>query len=363
MTCFDLSRLNEDEIWLLQQFACLPTEFQPYELLEELIQPEATKREDVFSETLEELVSKGWLIKEEDNYKMHRIIGEILQKKIKTKIEHVAPLISRVSAKLKINQTKDNPIDKFKWIPYGNALLVFADTNIVAPNIATLLNNLATVLQDLGDYKGAKALLEKATRSAEKNFGEGHPTTAIRYSNLATVLKGLGDYEGAKELLEKATKSNEKSFGETHPHTARSYSNLALVLQDLGDYKGARALLEKATKSVEKNFGESHPATAISYSNLALVLKDLGDYKGAKELLEKATKSVEKNFGESHPTTAIRYSNLAAVLQDLEELDQAKFLSKKAVDIFKNTLPPGHPHIINAEEILKSIEEEIHKLK
>jgi hypothetical protein len=54
------------------------------------------------------------------------------------------------------------------------------------------------VLQDLGDYTGAKELLEKSVASNEKNFGPDHPSTASSYSCLATVLKDLGDYPGAK---------------------------------------------------------------------------------------------------------------------------------------------------------------------
>ena len=52
-------------------------------------------------------------------------------------------------------------------------------------------NNLAIVLKDLGDYEGAKGLLDKAVASPEKNLGPDHPTTAVRYSNLALVLMNV----------------------------------------------------------------------------------------------------------------------------------------------------------------------------
>ena len=204
-------------------------------------------------------------------------------------------------------------------------------------------SNLAGVLQDLGDYQGAKTLLEKAMVSTERNFGTEHPETAIRYSNLATVLQDLGDYQGAKVLLEKAVVSNEKNFGPEHPETAITYSNLARVLQDLGDYQGAKVLLEKAIAADEKNFGPEHPSTAIRYSNLAGVLQDLGDYQGAKVLLEKAVVSNEKNFGPEHPSTAIRYSNLATVLQDLGDYQGAKVLLEKAMAADEKNFGPEHP--------------------
>jgi tetratricopeptide (TPR) repeat protein len=211
------------------------------------------------------------------------------------------------------------------------------------PTTAVYYSNLATVLQDLGDYAGAKALLEKALTSDERNFGPDHPTTAVRYSNLALVLKALGDYAGAKALLEKAMASDERNFGEQHPTTAGRYSNLATVLQALGDYAGAKTLLEKALASDERNFGPDHPTTAVRYSNLASVLKALGDYAGAKTLLEKALASAEHNFGPEHPTTAVSYSNLAGVLQALGDYAGAKTLLEKASASDERNFGPEHP--------------------
>ncbi|MDQ2862349.1 MAG: tetratricopeptide repeat protein [Bacteroidota bacterium] len=86
----------------------------------------------------------------------------------------------------------------------------------------------------------------------EKKFGEGHPSTATLYSNLATVLQDLGDYEGARVLLEKAVASDEKNFGKGHPSTAGSYSNLAMLLRNLGDYEQALELSGKALAIFKK---------------------------------------------------------------------------------------------------------------
>ena len=80
-------------------------------------------------------------------------------------------------------------------------------------------SNLALVLKALGDYQGARELLEKAMRSAEQNFGAQHPTTAVRYWNLGTVLQGMKEYAGARKLYERAFKVFQHSLGESHPYT------------------------------------------------------------------------------------------------------------------------------------------------
>ena len=341
---FALSHLDKDELLVLKQFSCLPPEFQRYDLLQELVDPPSDSNDATLPAIFDALQKKGWLLyhSKSDSYKMHRIIVEVIRKQAPINLSDIKGLIEKVTVKLSIDQTKDNPVDKFPWIPYGQTLLSLIPSGDIEV-LPKLQNNLALVLQDLGDYEGAKVLLEKAMISAEKNFGENHPTTAVSYSNLALVLQDLGDYEGAKVLLEKAMISDEKNFGENHPTTAVSYSNLALVLKDLGDYEGAKVLLEKAMISDEKNFGENHPTTAVRYSNLALVLQDLGDYEGAKVLLEKAMISDEKNFGENHPTTAVRYSNLALVLKDLGDYEGAKVLLEKAMISAEKNFGENHP--------------------
>ncbi len=341
---FQLSQLTPDETWLAKQFICLPPVFHKYEVLEELINPAASEKADVFAETLTALADKGWLLTdgEIDGYKMHRIILEVAARQIPVELGEVGALVDSVSKKLSLDQSKDNPVDKFQWIPFGKAVLEQLGEGD-AKEISRLQSELAVVLRQIGDYVGTKTLMEKALISDEKNFGPDHATTAVRYSNLAVVLQDLGEYAGAKILLEKALISDEKNFGPDHPATAIRYSILGLLLQDLGEYARAKSLLEKALISDKKNFGPDHPNTAIRYSNLATVLRDLGDYVGAKTLLEKAMISDEKNFGPDHPSTAIRYSNLATVLKHLGDYVGAKSLLEKAVQSDEKNFGPDHP--------------------
>ncbi|WP_420864863.1 tetratricopeptide repeat protein [Teredinibacter turnerae] len=54
--------------------------------------------------------------------------------------------------------------------------------------------------------------------SAEQNFGESHPTTAVSYSNLASVLSELESYESALSLVEKAHCIFKQSLPHNHPY-------------------------------------------------------------------------------------------------------------------------------------------------
>jgi len=395
---FSLDLLSKEEITLLLQFAVLPPMALSYTVITDLLAIE-NETEDDFEELLDELAQKGWLSTKEDTYSCHQIIQEVIRQQIPPTVENCEPLIESISSKLAIDQTKDNPIDKFPWVPYGKSLIQWIETNTKEasftlsvlrsnlggvlrdlgdyqgtkeqleaalasdllnfgendPNVARVRSNLGTVLSDLGDYQGAREQFQAALESAIRNFGENHPAAAISRSNLGLVLRYLGDYQGAKEQLQAALASDLRNFGENHPNVARVRSNLGTVLLSLEDYQGAKEQLEAALESAIRNFGENHPTVAISRSNLGGVLRSLGDYQGAKEQLETALESDLRNFGENHPKIAKRYHNLGLVYLDMVDLKLALFYLEEAYKIRNRLLGEKHPHTIKvAESIMEA---------
>ncbi len=222
---FKMENLSDNELWLLKQFACMPPEYIAFDTAKSYIAPEDVSKQEVFPETIALLCDKGWLLanNETDSYKLHRILAEVVRKQVIITVEDIAPLLNSISGLLAIDQTKDNPVDKFPFIPYGKSIeAAFTDSD--HNEIGTLQNNLAIVLQDLGDYAGAKELLKKAMTADEKNFGPEHPATAVRYSNLALVLQALGDYTGALKLSEKSVEIFINVLPAEHPNIRTAVS-------------------------------------------------------------------------------------------------------------------------------------------
>jgi hypothetical protein len=52
------------------------------------------------------------------------------------------------------------------------------------PSVARDVNNLGSVLQDVGDLEGARAHIERALGIFRKFLGEDHPTTVLVRQNL-----------------------------------------------------------------------------------------------------------------------------------------------------------------------------------
>ena len=343
-TIFDFAQLTLDEKWLLRQFTCLPAGFFEYDFLFKIIKPTETNRSSTFSENLEELVQKGWLIHDAKMYKMHQIVKSVSILKIPPKEADVLPLITSIANLLFFDLGSDNNVEAFQWIPYGETILeLFWRSN--SDTICLLQNDLASALQLVGRYEKAKNLLEKTAASYEANYGCDHPNTATTQSNLAKVLIQLGEYNTAKTLLEKSIASNKENLGEKHPTLATSYTNLAIVLQELGEYDEAQVLLEDAVAINEAEFGKSHPTTALTYSSLAMLFRHLGKYGEAKSLLERALSIKEAKLGNSHPTTVTTLSNLAMVLRQMKDYETAKNLLEKVKAHYKEVFGETHPYI------------------
>ena len=235
---FDLSGIASDAdlMLTLKQIAALPPSAEGYPIadLMEWLKVEQ-ERETQFANRVRRLWKLGWLTETKSGinqrFGCHRLIRTIVAHFQPASAADLMPLVKTFTEKLSIDQTKDNPIDKFPWIPYGQELLRALSTEDF-PEKARLQNNLGLVLQALGDYAGAKGLLEKALESDERNFGPDHPTTAVRYSNLGVVLADMGELAEARRLIEKAHRVFARRLGEQHPHT-QTVAGLLRQLDDL----------------------------------------------------------------------------------------------------------------------------------
>jgi tetratricopeptide (TPR) repeat protein len=114
-----------------------------------------------------------------------------------------------------------------------------------------LLDRAGTYLQVQAQLTDAKTLLERALAIDEAAYGPDHPGVARDLNNLATILRDLGDPAGARPLQERALAITEAAYGPDHPDVGTRLNNLATILQDLGDLAGARPLQERALAITE----------------------------------------------------------------------------------------------------------------
>jgi len=184
------------------------------------------------------------------------------------------------------------------------------------PNLATALNNLASVYDDQGKYEEAELLLQRAITIGEKTLGPEHPGLAIRLNNLAELYRKQRKYEEAELLLQRAIAIGEKPLGLEHPNLAIALNNLSNLYQDQGKYEEAEPLLQRAFTITEKTLGSEHPSLAIRLNNLANLYQNQGKYTEAELMFQRAIAIFEKVFGSAHPSTITARENYVGLLRE-----------------------------------------------
>ena len=203
------------------------------------------------------------------------------------------------------------------------------------------LSALASLLVEVTSaFAEARPLYERALAINEKVLGPDHPETATSLNNLASLLNTLGEYDAARPLYERALAIYEKVLGPDHPSTATSLGNLAGLLDTLGESDTARPLYERALAIYEKVLGPDHPDTATSLNNLAVFLRNAGSLEEAEPLHRKLLTHQVRAHGEGSLETATALSALGQTLRLKGALAEAEDCLRRSLAIQEAELGP-----------------------
>ncbi|UZS00220.1 tetratricopeptide repeat protein [Chondrinema litorale] len=400
LSAFTMADMGEVEIWLLKQFSVLPSvPMEAVFILDTLLYTKLGLKsysKEIIADTLQAISQKGWLQKDvEGKFSMHRIIQTAIRYQTLIKSNDCGYLIDKVAQLLEIDQSKDNPIEKFPYVVFGESLLFnFKDEDDMG--IFELKNNLAMVYKEMGRYPEAIELMEQLYASYKGSFGNDRYTILIQ-SNLGVLYKNQEKYQKAQKLLEdafeqqknlpismqdgiKTTMSNlalvyiklnrldeaailmeqvltsdMNTFGENHPNTIASISNLSMIYDDMKRYIEAERLAKKALTLAKECFEEGHPNIAKSINNLALMYYRDEKNEEAEQLFEEALASDKKNFGENHPSTVRSMYNISLVYEKLGKYKEAKNYIYKSYNFYLESLGKEHAQTKSTKKWLDRI--------
>ena len=171
------------------------------------------------------------------------------------------------------------------------------------------LNNLAILLEDIGDYAGARADYEEALKTyrelARKQPDVYLPDVAMTLNNLGVLLQKIGDYAGARADYEEALKIYRELARKQPdvylPYVAGTLNNLGLLTAQESETSLAIQQLTESLEIREELF-RKHPTVhgidaskgaiplAILYYTLLESTGDLEHRTKGLDLLEKARK-------------------------------------------------------------------------
>jgi tetratricopeptide (TPR) repeat protein len=87
--------------------------------------------------------------------------------------------------------------------------------------------------------------------------------------------------------------------------------------------------------------------------DLAVTYSYLGRHQDALVMNEEALELLRRVLPENHPDIGISYLNLGINCHKVGDLPRALQFVREALRIFQATLPPSHPHVKQAQQLVR----------
>lgn len=228
---------------------------------------------------------------------------------------------------------------------FENAIKISEKNTNEPENLANSLGNLAAMYVDLGEYKKAEPLHQRALDILEKMYGTDHESVAVALHNMAKLYSLLRDFEKAEVLYERALAIFEKTLGPEHPDTATCLDSLGILYEEIDAHEKAEPLYTRSLNIREKTLGPNHPDVLRTLNNLATLYMFLGDFTKAEDLLERVLKIKNDTIGTETESYANSLNNLASLYLIIGDYAKAEPLYNQTIEIWRDTLGPDHPNV------------------
>ena len=252
---FDLSKLEADRfsIPVLKQICLFPPDFLPASIFIELLESETISKKDI-THTLKYLSKKGWLEENNKDFKIHKIIKEVLWYRLKPVFEDIENLVERLGENLKI----DKEIDALE--DYADIALSMLEF-FKGYEMVNIINGSSFVYYHLQRYSYVvklQSLVLEFKQYPKDNKFASYLARAFSYNALHQYNKAIQDYTEALLL----NSENE----ETLMNRASCYYNMQEYEKAIADY----------TKVTQIN-----PLNTDSYVQRGSIYNHLMDYEKA----------------------------------------------------------------------------------
>ena len=158
---------------------------------------------------------------------------------------------------------------------------------------ARLQRIIGSNMEQVGDYHGAKAILERSLAS----FESGSDTQPMAHGEtlraLANVQLTLGELDGAYAAITRALAEHERAGAEAREHVGGDYVMLARIEKARGQLSRAAQAARRAQDLALAELGPDHPDVAIVLDLRADVALAQGQVEEARTFLHRALEILE----------------------------------------------------------------------
>jgi serine/threonine protein kinase/lipopolysaccharide biosynthesis regulator YciM len=211
-------------------------------------------------------------------------------------------------------------------------------SNVVTPESAAALYELANAHFYAGHYDRSQELNERLLPMYKQLYGERHPRVADVLVNLGAVKYDLGHYSEAEAYDRQALAIVQDWYGKENPETAEDVTILARALLKEQRYAEANDLLQHSLAIKQRVYGDVHPSVASSLNELGSLALQQGHYADAERDFTQMAAIYRQIYGEHHYLLATALANLASVYTAQKQWARAEKIFRQVVPMYTETL-------------------------
>lgn len=183
-----------------------------------------------------------------------------------------------------------------------------------AENDAT--SDLAVTLFDEGRYQESTVLFDRVYQVRRASYPATDVTLILMMNNLAGVRFNTGDFDGAVQMQRQAVEALRKRSAPDSPSEELGYSevNLGLYLRLSGNAAAAEPVALASVDALKKRLGEAHWITGYAEVELAKTYSDEGKHALAEQQARDALALLTRALPPGHPEFAHAWIALGSVL-------------------------------------------------
>ena len=217
-----------------------------------------------------------------------------------------------------------------------------------------LAEDLGDMLRHTETFKEAEKVCRTALSLREMIYGKDHDSTIVSMQNLAQVVQGLGNAVEAEVFYRRALVVQEESLGMEDEKTLLSVNNFAVFCQKQGKHHESENLYRRAIEGFEKNDGPHHAHTLLSMHNLASLLQLRKQFPEAEALYRRVLEGRIETLGLKDRLTLQTLNRLGTVCHDLGKSEEAVGIFMCALEGREETLGPDHRQTLQTVSDLAS---------
>ena len=150
------------------------------------------------------------------------------------------------------------------------------------PNVATSVNNLASIYESQGRYAQAEPLYKRSLEIREKAFGPEHRAVGVVVNNLAGLYVKQGRLGEAEPYTSAPSPLPKSHYGSGSPSRRHEPQQSRLAVSGAGSLCGGGPLF-KRDLAIQEKLGLEHPNVAGALNNIALIHHSQGPLPGSRD--------------------------------------------------------------------------------